>query len=275
MYVACSGVHVVSQSSCLSTWITSESSSCDRRSACGWKRHCLQSDTYLALKITRAGAAFSCTYACKPAWERKQRPLIKISPPGWPFAPVSKSSSQLFTPSVVPSFCCYQCDGRSVQWSYQSFPADVNPLPFAPSLSLLFPNGAHSSLCLLHTTTSTSVSTFSMHRKQLHSPDRKNVCVCVCWMQSRNKQQNMCVYLSGIAGVCLWIKQGGSVYCTSCRRWTIWIERGNLEKKGAIFFWFFFFFFSWAMQGRRVSSNAISFWCSSSSKQTLWAMPPG
>lgn len=139
MYVACSAVHVVSQSSCLSTWITSESSSCDRRSACGWKRHCLQSDTYLALKITRAGAAFSCTYACKPAWERKQRPLIKISPPGWPFAPVSKSSSQLFTPSVVPSFCCYQCDGRSVQWSYQSFPADVNPLPSLPLSLSSFP----------------------------------------------------------------------------------------------------------------------------------------
>ena len=69
----------------------------------GWKRHCLQSNTYLALEIARTGSASACMWACvkeQPARERKQKPLIKITPRRWPLTPILKKCVSTFSLSL-------------------------------------------------------------------------------------------------------------------------------------------------------------------------------
>lgn len=107
----------------------------------------------------------------------------------------------------------------------------------------------------LHTITSSNpppLETGKMHNKWSVRNDK-------------NKELNMCVYVFGNTRMCLWIKQGKCLLYFMC-------EMNNLERRrdwgeggtsGA------------SVWGRWMSGNAISFWCSSSSKQAPGAIPSG
>lgn len=116
-----------------------------------------------------------------------------------------------------------------------------------------------STACLLHTTTSTSVSTLSADRKQLHCCSvcvtRGGTCICVRlgarWAFISMEAQSVC-FVNKAQGECL-------LYLTYD---TIWIDK-KTARSGR------------APLGCGARGNAISFWCSCSAKQTLRAMPPG
>lgn len=111
--------------------------------------------------------------------------------------------------------------------------ADAAP---KPPTSTRFPSQPFSTPCLVHTTSSTSVSTRCTHRKRLHR--LCGVCVCMTrrvrgriWARA-GASNKICVYLSGSTGLCLLIKQ------SECLLYFMY-ERDNLAKgsKGEIF-WF-------------------------------------
>lgn len=120
-----------------------------------------------------------------------------------------------FALSIAPSVKFGLCSGSCQSWQQMQPPRASPPLPSPFSAS-----------CLLHTTTSTSVSTLSMHRKQLHTHTQMRVCV----LEGEHEQASkyVCLYQWERRSVFA-KKAGGSVYYTSCWRRTIWIEKG--EKK--------------------------------------------
>lgn len=131
-----------------------------------------------------------------------------------------------------------------------------HPLPF-------FPTEPRSPFHLLRAAASTSVSALSSHRIWPHTLcDFVTANMCVCFRQRVKKSGKICVHLCANMRVCLlcFMYDIDNLEATGGR---------DLEKKeGARSL-------AWTMWGRWVSGNAISFWSSSSSKQTLWAMPPG
>lgn len=112
-----------------------------------------------------------------------------------------------------------------------------------------------STSCLLHTTTSTSVSTLSADRKQLH-------CCSMCVTGGGGDIRVRCAFISMEApSMCFVNKARGE--CLLYRTYeTIWIDKKTARSGRALL-------------GCGARGNAISFWCSCSAKQTLCAMPPG
>lgn len=154
-----------------------------------------------------------------------------------------------FTPSLIR---------RQDDLCSGSRPADATPSPLP-----FFPTEPRSPFRLLRAAASTSVSALSSHRIWPHTLcDFVTANMCVCFRQRVKKSGKICVHLCANMRVCLlcFMYDIDNLEATGGR---------DLEKKeGARSL-------AWTMWGRWVSGNAISFWSSSSSKQTLWAMPPG
>lgn len=96
-------------------------------------------------------------FAClkvSPAHERKQKLLIKILPRGWPLVPLPWKICSTFYRTIFPLVSAWRLICTDAPTS--TLPSPLQPSPL-------------SAPCLVHTTTSTSVSTLSMHRKRLHS----------------------------------------------------------------------------------------------------------
>ena len=180
----------------------------------GWKRHCLQSNTYLALEIARTGSASACMWACvkeQPARERKQKPLIKITPRRWPLTPILKNVSPLFR-----SLYRTQCEVWSVQWILPVLAADATPpslpSPAKPILRFMSPSHYYLHICQ-----------HSLYAQEATSHTYTNVCMCVrrrAWTSIK-----ICVFIPVGAQKCVCEKSRGK-----CLLY-IMLETNNLDRE--------------------------------------------